>query len=65
MGHGPLDGFGQVCAIDAAGATWMARGALAAVPSAYRPARRRHPLDGHIGQVRGQNDESLKIARPP
>jgi hypothetical protein len=30
----------------------------------HRPARLRHALDGQAGQVRDQNDKSLKIARP-
>ena len=31
----------------------------------HRPARRGHPLDGQAGQVRNQDSNSLKIARPP
>ena len=31
----------------------------------HRPARRGHALDGHLGQVRNKDDESLKIARRP
>jgi hypothetical protein len=31
----------------------------------YRLARRGHTLDGQVGQVRKQDGESLKIARPP
>jgi hypothetical protein len=31
----------------------------------HRPAHCGHALDGHVGQMRNQNDKSLRIARPP